>query len=322
VERGRYVVDLARRQHDEVDPANRLVARELERRWEAALEALQGLQREAAERLRDLEHPLRAEDEALLRRHAHDVSRPWRASTTRPQDRKRIVRLLIDSVVVRTREEPSILEAQVHWNGGEVSSLAVARGQPGRNRHVAPEELVLLIATLAGELSDSQVARILNRRGIRTPKGLPFTANRVAVTRNSHGIPSAGALPARGDDVHTAVAAAALLGVDRTTVIRWVEAGPLKGTQVSAAAPWRLQVAPEDVRRLKPTEAADGWVTLKKAALRLGITQAAVVQRLDRGALEGVRVRAGRRSSWRINLPSTSCEGQAVLFESPETAGG
>lgn len=314
VERARYEADLARRQHDEVDPANRLVARELERRWEGALQALNGIEREASERLRSMETTLRPGDEARLRRHAQDLSTLWRAPTTRPQDRKRIVRLLIERVVVAPREDPPTIEAQVHWSGGEVSSLSVARNRVGRTRYRAPEDFIDLIRTLALEFSDSQVACVLNRRAIRTPKGLTFTANRVAVTRNNHDIPPGPVVPTRGDDIRTAMEAAELLGVERGTVIRWVEAGLLKGAQVTECAPWRIRVTAEDIERLKPADATGGFVTLKKAALVLGISQQAVVQRVNRGVLGGMRVRNGRRSSWRIRLPTTTCDGQATLF--------
>ncbi len=171
------------------------------------------------------------------------------------------------------------------------------------------------LRTLAQEFSDSQIARILNRRGLRTPKGLCFTAHRVAVTRNNHGIESGPLVPRIGEDVYTALQAAEILGVNRTTVIRWVEAGLLKGTQLSEAAPWRIRVSPEDIDRLKPTDVPEGWVALKKAALVLGVSQQAVVQRLNHGTLEALRIREGRRSSWRIRLPSIAYDPQATLFD-------
>ncbi len=315
VERARYEVDLARRQYDAVDPANRLVVRELERRWEAALEALREIEQEAEERIRSLETPLGPDEQRRLRRYAQHLPSLWSAPTTRPQDRKRMVRLLIDHVGVTVPADGAALEAQVHWSGGEVTSLALARGRKGINRYVATSDLIELLRTLAQEFSDSQIARILNRRGLRTPTGLCFTAQRVAVTRNNHGIENGPLVPRTGEDVYTALQAAEILGVNRTTVIRWVETGLLKGTQLTEAAPWRIRVAPEDVDRLRPTDTPQGWVTLKKAALVLGVGQQAVVQRLNRGTLEAVRIREGRRSSWRIRLPSTAYDPQATLFD-------
>ncbi|MBD3163542.1 MAG: hypothetical protein GF328_15675, partial [Candidatus Latescibacteria bacterium] len=72
VEGARYEADLARRQYESVDPANRLVAGELERRWEKALEALAAAEEEAAQRERVLSRPLTPEDEEWLRRCSSD----------------------------------------------------------------------------------------------------------------------------------------------------------------------------------------------------------------------------------------------------------
>ena len=55
--------DQAHRRYDEVDPANRLVARELERRWEEALAALRHTEQEAEDDLRSRESPLSREDQ-------------------------------------------------------------------------------------------------------------------------------------------------------------------------------------------------------------------------------------------------------------------
>jgi len=51
-----------------------------------------------------------------------------------------------------------------------------------------------------------------------------------------------------GDDIHTAERAAAILGVDRSTVTRWVDSGLLKGAQLTQGAPWRIELAQADVR--------------------------------------------------------------------------
>ncbi len=314
VERARYEVDLARRGYDEVDPANRLVARELERRWEEALEALQRTERDAEEAIRSLETPLSGEDKERLQYYAQDLPSLWGAPTTRPQDRKRIVRLLIEQVIVRVSEDDATLEVKVHWSGGEVSKLSVAKVQRGKTRHVAPSELIDLIRTLAREFSDSQIARIFNRRGIRTPKGLTFTANRVAVTRNNHGIEKGSVVPRQGEDIYSATQASELLGVTPGTAIRWVEAGLLKGAQLTEAAPWRIQVTAEDIERLRPSEDPEGWVSLKKAAQALGMSQQGVLQKLNRGELEGARVQRGRRPSWRIRLPASTYDPQPTLF--------
>ena len=83
IERARYEVDLARRQYDAVDPANRLVAGELERRWEVVLKAMAERPRQAGAQLEALQRLLSDADQQSLQRAATDLSRVWHAPTTR-----------------------------------------------------------------------------------------------------------------------------------------------------------------------------------------------------------------------------------------------
>jgi FAD/FMN-containing dehydrogenase len=105
LERARYEVDLARRQYDAVDPANRLVARELERRWECSLEEHSRIETEAGARLEALQEPLSAEERVQLQRLAQDLPSLWHSPSTPVQNKKRIARCLIENVVVTVREE-------------------------------------------------------------------------------------------------------------------------------------------------------------------------------------------------------------------------
>jgi predicted site-specific integrase-resolvase len=106
-----------------------------------------------------------------------------------------------------------------------------------------------------------------------------------------------------------------LLGVDRSTVIRWVEVGLLEGSQHGRGAPWRIRVTSADIERLTAQHTPDGWMPLKGAAQALGVSQQTVLQRLKSGQRDGVRVRTGGRTAWRIRIPETSYEDQGTLFE-------
>ena len=314
VERARYEAELARRRYDEVDPSNRLVARELERRLEKALQGVEAMEHEAAQRIESLERPMSATDRERLRRHAQHLPSLWSAPTTRPQDRKRIVRCLIERVVVTVPDSGPNHSAQVYWHGGEVTVIEVPRGRSGIHRHVADSELIDLIRELATEFSDAQIARILIRRRLRTPKGLIFTAHRVALMRNNHAIKPGPRVARRGEDLYTAQQAAEILHVTSSTITRWVEVGLLRGSRATEGAPWRIRVTPEDRMRLAVTEEERGWLPLKGAALALGVSQQTVLQKLKSGELEGRRVQAGRRSAWRIRRPSTTSDDQPELF--------
>ncbi len=319
VERVRYDANLAHRQYDEVDPQNRLVARELERRWEDALREQEKVEREADVRMGALEGPLSEEERRQLRAYAQNLETLWTAEGTRSQDRKRILRCLIENVVAGAGEDTERLKAAVHWVGGEVTNIEVARGKSGVHRYVSDPELIDLVKVLAGEFSDGQIARILHRKRLRTAKGLPFTAQRVTMLRRTHDI--AGTIHTRlpEKDTYTAQQAADLLGVNHTTVIRWVEVGLLKATQATGGAPWQIHLPEDDRRRLMEAEAPVGWLPLKGAAAVLAVSQQTVLQRLQAGQLEGIRARVGRRTGWRIRVPATTSDSGPSLFDTPKS---
>ena len=78
-------------------------------------------------------------------------------------------------------------------------------------------ELIELTRTLATQFSDVQIARILSAKRLLTAKGLPFTAARVAGLRRNYGIPPGPTVPQKGKDIYSALEAAKLLDVDRST---------------------------------------------------------------------------------------------------------
>ena len=314
VEAARYEAGLARRQYEAVDPANRLVAAELERRWEQALGALAAAEDEAATRDRALVKPLTKEDEEWLRRCSSDLHRLWEAPTTRPQDRKRIVRCLVENVVVTVPVKGGKVRADIHFAGGEVTTVTTARGKTGHHRYVTDPEVVDLVRTLAAEFTDEQIARIIHRKGMKTAKGLSFTARHVTNLRYNYDIEGSAARKLDGEDVYTAEEAARLFDVVPGTVVRWVEAGLLKGSQLTSGAPWKVQVTREDKERLTAAHAPEGWLPLKGAAKALGVSQKTILQKLTSSELEGVRVRVGGRTGWRIRVVATTCDEENSLF--------
>lgn len=316
LERSRYEVDLSRRQYDAVDPANRLVARELERRWERSLEEYSRIETETKAHLRSLEQPLGAEERAQLERFSRDLPSLWQAPGVRVQDKKRIARCLIENVVVVTVCEAEMLQAQIHWAGGELSTLEVPKGRPGMHRFVTDPEVVTLVRVLAAEFADDQIARILHRKRLKTSKGLPFNAQRVTNIRTRYDIAGHTRAKLRGEPhVYTVEQAAELLRVSRRTLGTWIATGLLRARQLTQGAPWQVQVSEDDRRRLGATDAPQGWLTLKSAASVLGASQQTVLNKLKSGELNGVRVRAGARSAWRIEVDSTGYDTQPKLFE-------
>lgn len=288
--------------------------RRVQAKGEKSLRERQIIDREVERQLQTLEKPLTSQQQQQLRDWSQNLTILWQSTKTRVQDKKRILRCLIEQIVVKVPEEASLLQAEVHWVGGEVTQIEVPKGKTGVHRWVSDPELIELVRQLAGQFSDDQIARILSRKKLRTCKGLPFTATRVTRFRYHHGIEGKRRSQFEEKDVYTVEQAATILEVSRGTLIRWIELGLLEATQLIEGAPWRVQVREADCKRLKATDAPKGWLPLKGAASTLGVSQQTVLHRLKSGQLEGVRVQAGARSAWRIRTPSTTYENQSDLF--------
>jgi hypothetical protein len=118
LERARYETTLARRRYESVDPQNRLVARTLERDWEAALTAEQTAQAEHERELAREPPRLQAAEQQAIRRLAEEVPALWHASTTKAVDRQAIARLMLDGVAVRIERDSERVEVCCEWAGG------------------------------------------------------------------------------------------------------------------------------------------------------------------------------------------------------------
>jgi excisionase family DNA binding protein len=313
IEKASYEAQRAERQYQAVEPENRVVARELERRWEQALQELERARHEAERALRAPEL-LSAEELKNVYLLGTELREVWEAPTTDHRDRKRLLRCLIEEVQLRTEEQH--YGVRIVWKGGATTDREIVRGSAGWAPRT-PEDTVELVRTLAGEFDDAQVARILNKQGRRSGRDIPFTATSVRSMRGKYQIPvckkKIAADPRHGP--FNAEEAARELGVTMSTVHRWLRDGVLAGQQLTSGAPWRI-VLDEDVRaRLCQGAAPKGWVGLSEAARRLGVSKPQVAYWVKTGKLPAVRATVGHRRCWRIEVESATCGRQDGLFD-------
>jgi hypothetical protein len=314
IEKVEYEVRLAERQYLAVDPDNRTVARELERRWNQRLEELEAVRMKAATAL-DHRRPLsdaELERAKYLGRHLDEV---WNAETTMVRDRKRLLRCLIEEVQIRS--EAKWYWVLIVWKGGATTEREVQRFSPGEWTRATPLETVELVRKLAAEFDDSQIARILNRQGRRSGRGLAFTKSSVCSLRGSNKIPTAPKQRARDrrEGPFTLEETAHELGVAMGTIQRWLRDGVLAGEQSVSGAPWRIVLTDEVRRRLAGGDAPAGWVGLSEAARRLGVGKSLVAYWVKQGKLQAQRAQVGKRQCWRIDVSSATCAPQAELFD-------
>ena len=189
LEQARYEARLAQRQYDAVDPANRLVAGELERRWNEKLERVAQLERTYAQAERDAEWSLTREERAAIGELSQDLPAIWSAETTTDQERKQLMRMAIESVQVDGIRQAGQIEIQIRWRSGTVSDHIVKRPVPGEGSLKTPEQAVLQIHEMARQRSYDEIAAHLNRTGLRTAFGRCYTSQHVGYICRRDGLP-------------------------------------------------------------------------------------------------------------------------------------
>jgi DNA invertase Pin-like site-specific DNA recombinase len=312
LERARFEAGRAERQYTAVEPENRVVARTLETRWNQALVEVELQEARLEQRKREAARPLSMAQESELRALAADLSKLWHHERTTEKDRKALLRAVIDEVQLLKRDRE--VDIRVVWKGGAItdSTVTLPRVRPST---AATPDLVALVAELARRLSDPQVARVLNRRGLKTPKGLPFTAMHVAGLRRNYGIacfPASAEL--RKADHYTVVQAARILGVSGPTIRSWLKLGILVGEQATPSEPWSIQVSARDRERLMSAE-RDGWLSVDESAVEFGVSKQTVLNWVKAGRVDYVYVNHGRRRGLRIDVESAPCRNQGCLLD-------
>lgn len=242
LEQARYEAARAGRQYDKVEPENRIVATELERRWNERLSEVARLEeqiRTAQEMQRGL--GIAQAERAELMALANDLPRAWNHPAATAETRKRILRTMLEEVVVLA--EPGHLRLKLHWKGGDHTALNVRKSRHGEHRWKTSTATEQLIQDLARLLPDASIASVLNRLGIRSAKGHTWTQLRIRNFRAERGIAvyREGERAERGELIlHEA---ATQLDVSKMTVIRLIKADVLPARQSCAGAPYVIRQA-------------------------------------------------------------------------------
>jgi excisionase family DNA binding protein len=245
LEHARYEVAHARRQYDAVDPANRLVAAELERRWNQALTTEAQLEAELTSLQQGRERPLSDSQKRELLEFARDLPRLWEDPRSSPEYKKRLLRIALKDIIATCEGET--IRLALHWQGGDHTQVEFQKIRTGEHRYVTDKELVEIIRVLARIEPDERIASILNRNQRRTAHGEVWTAKRICSVRNHHEIQvyREGERQARSEMF--VGEACKVLGVTQTTVLRLIRLKQLPAAQACAGAPWVMRRA--DVER-------------------------------------------------------------------------
>jgi len=239
LEQARYEATRMRRQYDAVDPDNRLVASELERRWNTALMAVRAIEDELETLLDQQPEALSDDERQRLLDMGADLEAAWQHPNATPTTRKRIIRALLHEIVVRVEDDQ--IKLLLHWQGGDHSPLTIRKNRTGQHRWAAEPATEELIRALARVMPDKAMASLLNRAGKKTGRLNGWTQSRVCTFRNQHDIAvyKEGERAARGEI--TLDETAVLLGCSPMTALRLIRAGMLAASHHCKGAPWIIK---------------------------------------------------------------------------------
>jgi DNA invertase Pin-like site-specific DNA recombinase len=256
LERAGYETALARRRYEAVDPQNRLVARTLERDWEAALTAEQALRAEHERALARAPERLTEEEKATVRRLASDIPALWRAPTTTARDHQAIARLMLERVVIRVHGESERADLACHWAGGVVTKNTLIRPVRRFEQLEHFDQMLAQITEMRSQGATAQcIADRLNAEGWRPPKKHTFDAAMIRRLLQRRGLGTkrpiwSGNVPRIDETEMTLQELADRLGAHRQTVYGWLRRGKLTGrlAQVGTQRIWLVKLTDTSVR--------------------------------------------------------------------------
>jgi DNA invertase Pin-like site-specific DNA recombinase len=310
VEHTRYEAERAERRYRTVEPENRLVARGLETEWEGRLRDLAAAEMELRRREQQRPSTISPEQLKAIERLGSDIRQVWNATTTTDRDRKELLRTLLEEVVLNLKRAEGRARLTLRWRGGAITLLdiAVPRFKPMGPR--TDEDTISLLRRLTTLYPDEVIAGILNRQERKTATGERFTANQVGSLRRYRDIPRFQPLTTPPDGELVSIRKAAqILGMNTSSIHRWLADGFIAGEQITPGAPWQIRIT-DELRARIVQQSSPEYLPMLEATQKLGISRQTVLQRVKRGELEAVLVRQGRRKGLRIKV----VEQQPELF--------
>ena len=249
VEQARYEARLAARRYEAVDPEQRLVAKELEARWNVALQKVQELEHKRQESERQSPSASRPSSQ-VLRSLAQDLPTVWNSPAADMRLKQRILHILIREIIVDVDENNREIVLLIHWAGDHHSEVRVKKGEGGKHRHCTNLEAIEVIRKMAGKFSDEQIAVTLNRLRLRTGLGYTWNEMRVYSVRHRRQLPAFDPDPNPPSEV-TLEQAARRLNLSPPSVRKMIAEKILPGSQVVECAPWQIPVEALDTEGVR-----------------------------------------------------------------------
>jgi hypothetical protein len=235
LEAARYVAQRAHKQYDAADPENRLVADELERRWNQALQRVHALAAQMDQHVHAQDQGNTPEREQLVEL-AAELQAVWPEGDARLK--KRIVRTLIQQIIVDVDGDAGEVILVIHWKGGVHTELRLPRRRRGHSSAHTSQDIVGAVRTLSRICSDELIAGVLNRNALLTGHGNRWTKERVTSLRSHHHIAIYSAQQRASEGWMNPTEAAKFLGLNPRTLRLSVERGEIEAQHPLSEGSW------------------------------------------------------------------------------------
>jgi DNA invertase Pin-like site-specific DNA recombinase len=240
LEAAQYAARRAQKQYDATDPDNRLVADELERRWNQALQRVREIEARIDHHVQSQRQVVvpTAEDFEDL---AADLDAVWNGPHADIRLKKRLVRTLIHEIVVDTDAAAGEVILVIHWKGGVHTELRLPRRRRGQNSAHTSADIIEAVRRLARICPDDLLANFLNRNRLLTGRGNRWTRERVVSLRAKHDIPCYDRDRRTSEGWMNLTEAAHVLGISPPTLRNAVERGEIEADHPLPDGPWVFQ---------------------------------------------------------------------------------
>jgi len=263
IERARYAADRARRQYQLAEPENRLVVRQLEKEWEAALAEASRLETDYQRFTEQQPKTLTTAERAAIAALASDLPRVWNAPTTTMADRKELLRILIEKITVAVAGTSELVDVTITWAGGHQTTGQAVRPVARLDQlSYYPALLARVTELAAAGATTRQIAEALNTEGFRPPKRTSrYRPEQVRILLNQHnlrtsyqrGQPAALASLAPGEWSVPGLAAA--LGMPTASLYNWIYRGWATARHAPGSKNWIITANAAQMQQLRERRA-------------------------------------------------------------------
>ena len=262
LERARYAADRARRQYQLAEPENRLVARQLEADWEAALAETARLEADYQRFTEEQPAALTPAERAAIQALAADLPQVWEAASTTQADRKELLRILIQDITVSVAGDSELVDVTITWAGGHQTSGQAVRPVARLDQlSYFPALLARVTELAAAGRSNRQIADVLNAEGFRPPKRTSrFSDQQVRTLISQRGIRARAkgrpaALTGLAPGEWSVTSLSAELGMPTASIYNWIYRGWITARHAPGTRNWIITADDQQMRQLRERRA-------------------------------------------------------------------